>query len=358
MIGVAYTPAGQQLGLSGTSLLVAPQYTELLHTLLPAARHVPAVAKQLPDIVNNYTKIPKEQLHDWQTIPERAFTKLQCSLEEFYEPHYLALRHNCSDGFTNARTYAEKFRTLAQIDRDGNTRQGIDFKGELTAAIGLQRAHDRYNPRNTFMGQGPGFPYRVPNFMARRYTRPETNSMLLPNQEGPAGQGHYNAGNRPSEHFTFNTVAVQGHTPLAVAQQQPHADRDYVLQGPIGNFTASTTAETIDAEQETVSVEPHVLDDVLEIVSTMEKKMQLRPVGALVRLRRVLKPFKFKAHLDDPSLEFSNYRTTKFPYEIFKQNLFSPIGVRRKARATQFEAAVHFCNYVTSYEQFKCYMLR
>lgn len=90
----------------------------------------------------------------------------------------------------------------------------------------------------------------------------------------------------------------------------------------------------------------------------MEQQLQLRPLTVLLELRQLLKPFKNKVHLDHPQAEFTTYKTKNFPFEVIKQNMFSPLCVRRSPRATQYEAAVHFCNYVTSYEQFKNYMLR
>lgn len=115
MVGLPYMPAGQALALDGTPILKAPQFVELTHILVAAARHQPIVRKNLPYIVENYTTVPKAQLEAWKTNPAMAHKKLQCTMEQYYEPQYLALKENCASGFTNAKTLFEKYPTLQQV---------------------------------------------------------------------------------------------------------------------------------------------------------------------------------------------------------------------------------------------------
>ena len=95
----------------------------------------------------------------------------------------------------------------------------------------------------------------------------------------------------------------------------------------------------------------------------MEHQLQMKPLSASHELRVLLKPFRYKVHLDNevkgnPMAAFNTSKTTGFPFEVVKHNMFGPLYVRRSPRATQYEAAVHFCNYVTQYDQFLHYMLR
>ena len=95
----------------------------------------------------------------------------------------------------------------------------------------------------------------------------------------------------------------------------------------------------------------------------MEQQLQMKPLSASHELRVLLKPFRYKVHLDNmrstntPDV-FNTQKSTNFPFEVVKHNMFGPLYVRRSPRATQYEAAVHFCNYVTQYDQFLHYMLR
>ena len=145
---------------------------------------------------------------------------------------------------------------------------------------------------------------------------------------------------------------------MVIARQNPPCHREVVLRGPVGKFTADTTTAALKAEQETVTVEPNTLDEVTELVTTMEKELKLKPITVVVELRLLLKPFLHKVHLENPNVKFTTQKTTIFPFERVKQNLLSPLYVRRNPRKTQYETAAHFCNSVTTYAQFKNFMLR
>lgn len=116
MVGLPYVPAGQALALDGTAILKAPQHMELTNILVAAGRHQALVRKTLPYIVANYTNVPKAQLDAWKTDPTMAHKKLQCAMEQYYSPQYLALRVNRGDGFYNARSLYEKYPTLYQVN--------------------------------------------------------------------------------------------------------------------------------------------------------------------------------------------------------------------------------------------------
>ena len=356
MIGLPYIPAGQSLGLSGTPHLKAPQYVELTHTLVAVARDQQIVRRKMPDIVSNYTTVPRAQIEAWRTDPAMEHTKLQCVMEQIMEPQVTALKYIAPSGFTDAGSLYQKYPTLYQVLPDGTIRRGMDVKGEVAQAAGIEKNHDIHTPKDMIYSQREGRPFKVPNMVARKYLKPKPAPDMTADRPGPNGQGHYNRGQYSG--FASNTITVNGLSPMVIAQARPGSRRELILNGPVGDFTSSTTASTLRAEKETVSVEPDTLDEVTELVSTMEKELQLRPITTVIELRKCMKPLRFRAHLDNPKFEYSNHRTSEFPFDLVMSNLFSPLYVRRNPRKTQYEAAVHFCNYATSYDQFKVFMLR
>ena len=350
-IGVPYIPAGQSLAISGTPFLQAPQYVEFTHVIIPAARHHPYVRKRAQEIVTSYTYLPIEQIEAWRHDQNLAHTKLQCSLEQYFEPQYQALKVTCTEGFTNPKTVHAKFPTLFQRTADG-VRRGMDKEGVVATALGLGPAHNNFTPDDMVVPL-EGVPYKIPSIMARRYLRepPPPPPSLIPHRRGPEHQKQI-SGSRS------NLISINGVSPMVIASHHPPGRRQLTLTGPIGQFTAATTTAAINAEQGTVNVEPHTLEEVTELVSTMEKELKLKPITVLVELRLLLKPFLNKVHLENPQAKFVTQGTKIFPFERVKLNLFSPLYVRRNPRKTQYETAVHFCNTVTSYEQFKNFMLR
>ena len=315
MVGVTHTPAGQSLGLSGTAWLPSPQHRELMETLVAAARHQPIVRRKLPSIVENYTVIPKGQQLAWQTEHGMEHQKLQCQTEMFMEPQYQALRVNATDGFRGAASYCKKFSTLYQVTANGVTRRGCDTDGVVTAALGLPNSADKFTPvdqRTSVPAWEEGMPYRLPDMMARRMLR---NNTMTINRLGPVGQGAYNSGG-PS-----NLLSVNGASPMVIARAGPHYSREVVLAGSVGDFTVGTTVATIEEEKETVSVEPQSLEDPAELVSTMQRSLRLKPLTVTIEFRKLLRPFKFKAHLDRPQIVYTQGRTADFPFDTRKLNL-------------------------------------
>ena len=315
MIGVTYTPAGQSLGLAGTAWLPAPQHRELMHTLVAAAQHQPIVRRKLPKIVENYTVIPKGQQLAWQTEPGMEHLKLQCQTEAFMEPQYQALKINATDGFRGAASYCQKFSTLFQVTASGVTRRGCDTDGVVTTALGIPNSADKHTPedqRTSVPEWEEGQPYRLPDLMARRMLR---NNTMLINRPGPANQGAYNSGG-PS-----NLISINGNSPMLIAKAGPHFCREVVLTGAVGSFTVDTTVATIEEEKETVSVEPQTLEDPAELVSTMQRSLRLKPLTVTIEFRKLLRPFKFKAHLDRPQIAYTQGKTADFPFDTRKLNL-------------------------------------
>ena len=354
MIGLTHTPAGQTLGIAGSALLVAPQHVELTHTLVAAARHQTLVRKKLPKLVEGYTIVPHGQSQAWQSEPEMAYLKLQCQMEAFLDIQYQALREKCSEGFKGAAEYYRKFSTLFQVLPNDIVRRAIDYDGVVSNAVGITAsAADRYTPTDmttapTTDDEGRPMPYRVPNLMARQFLR--HNTMLI--QGRTDGQGYYNTGGIP-------TVKLpNGTSPMVIARAEGgQVQREIILSGPVGHFTADTTAATIAAEKETVSVEPEELETPTELVSTMQRSLHLRPLSVTLEIRTLLKPFKFTAHLSNPNIAYTQHRTSHFPFDTKKLNAFSPVPVRHTPRNTQFQRAANFVNCCTSYEQFKVFML-
>ena len=143
--------------------------------------------------------------------------------------------------------------------------------GEVSQAIGLKQMHDQWTPKDMvtpilFEGQ----PYRMPNFLAKKCLRSSPSvDMSLPNRPGQPGQGRYNKGIYNSGPVS-NTISVNGLSPMVIAQAS--SDRRQVVLRPggaAGNFTAKTTASTIQAEKDTVTVEPNTLEEVTEVVSVI-----------------------------------------------------------------------------------------
>ena len=300
MIGLPFVPVGQSLALSGTPLFKSPQYVELTHTLVAAARHQPLVRRQLPNIVKNYTTLSKAQLEAWRADPSMEHTKLQCVMEKVMSPQYLALRTSCSNGFTDANSMHEKFTTLHQITPDGTIRRGYDAAGEVTQALGMKINHDYHTPKDMVNdSQQPGRPFKVPTMIARKYLKPSKTPDMALDRPGPPGQGRYNSGCT-----TSNTITVNGLSPMVIAQARPGGRREVILNGPVGDFTSATTESTILAEKDTVTVEPNTLEEVTELVSTMERALKLRPITTTMDLRLLLKPIRMKAHLDNPKVVF------------------------------------------------------
>ena len=354
MIGMTHTPAGQSLGIAGSALLVAPQKLELMQTLVAAARHQPMVRKNLSKIVDNYTIVPRGQSLAWQTEPEMEHLKLQCQTEAFMDSQYQALRENCSDGFRGAAPFYTKFSTLYQVSSNGTIRKAIDYDGTVSAAVGITpRSHDLHTPddmTNEIPQQEAGKPYKIPNLMARRILRHNTMALDRP---GPPGQGAYNSGG------ITNVITTNGVSPMAIAKAEGgHVSREISLSGPAGHFVSNTTAATIEAERETVSVEPKMLEKPFELVSTMQRSLRLRPLQVTLEFRALLKPFKYKVHLQNPKTAYTQGRTVEFPFDVIKMNAFSPLPTRHLPRTTQYNNAASFVNYCTSYDQFKVFMLR
>lgn len=351
MIGVTYTPAGQSLGIAGSALLVTPQLVELTHTLVAAARHQTVVRRKLPKLVEGYEIVPRGQSLAWQTEPEMEHLKLQCQMEAYFDPQYQALRERCSEGFRGAADYYRKFSTLYQVTPTGFVRRATDYDGVVSTAVGIPSAADRNTPQEMVTSPPEwevGKPYKVPNLMARQYLK--TNPMLL-DRPGPPGQGAYNSG------VYSNSRLSTGQSPMVIAQSGGNQLREVVLSGPVGNFTNDTTAATIEAEKETVSVEPETLETPTELVATMQKSLHLRPLAVTLEIRTLLKPFKFRAHMSNPRVAYTQGRNRDFPFDTRKLNFFSPVPVRHTPRASQYNQAVKFVNYCTSYDQFKAYML-
>ena len=347
------------MGISGTAHLIAPQLLEAVHILVPAARHQHIVRKNITSVVKNYTNVTPQQLWAWQTDPDMEHLKLQCMMEKVMEPQYMALRDSCSNGFRTSGTFHHKYYTMYQKQPDGTIRRGADVNAEVSDAVGIPRSHDRYTPDDlrTADNREEGTPYRIPDMMARLMLRRSPSNLLL-NRPGPAGQGRYNAGNRQSSGTNANVISIGGQSPLVVARQANPRRRELALTlGKLGDFTEETTTATLEDEKETVSVEPNTLDEVTELVHIMQKQLKLRPLTAITDLRTALKPFKFKVHLENPAISLNHYRTPDFPYDVKKLNSLSPVFIRRTPRNFQYNSAARFCNYVTSYDQFKCYML-
>ena len=292
MIGLSHTPAGQTLGIAGSALLIAPQHIELTHTLVAASRHQALVRQKLTKIIEGYTIIPRGQSMAWQTEPDMEHLKLQCEMAAYFDNQYQALREKCPEGFKGAAEFYRKFSTLYQVTPDGNTRRAIDYDGVVSDAVGITASSaDRYTPEDMTIASSKvdreeGRPYRVPNTMARQFLR--HNTMML-DRPGPPGQGRYNSGG------VSNIKLPNGVSPLLIAKAEGgHCSREIVLRGPVGNFTTDTTAATIEAEKETVSVEPEVLETPNELVSTMQRALRLRPLAVTLEFRALLKPFKFR----------------------------------------------------------------
>lgn len=146
----------------------------------------------------------------------------------------------------------------------------MDVTGEVATAVGIKQMHDNWTPKDMqTVPQYEGQPYRMPNFLAKKCLRPTPQpDMALPDREGFGIQGRYNQGTKNPSGPVSNTISVNGLSPMVIAQAVSNR-RQVVLRpgGAASSFTSKTTTNAIEAERDTVLVEPNTLEEVTEVVS-------------------------------------------------------------------------------------------